>query len=136
MRKTNAERAAAGKSGVSRPGSVQGGVVMVRPGWGRDNRMSKPFAGWADPAGGLSSGMKKAPQGCGAFGVARCTRAIGHTGRGSLDYQILIGSLRTISEPGLHWNALAKASMFEGAAKARIFGGACGSVLRRISAVF
>ena len=44
-------------------------------------------------------------------------------------YQIFtcVSLPRTIVSPALHWNASANAGMFDGAAIARNFAGACGS---------
>jgi len=54
------------------------------------------------------------------------------SGNEATDYQIFtcLSPERTIFAPGLHWNAVAKASMFDGAPIARSEAGACGSTLR------
>ena len=54
------------------------------------------------------------------------------------NYQIFtcLSSPRTIASPGLHWNAVANAGMFDGAPIARSDAGACGSVFSRSKACF
>lgn len=69
-------------------------------------------------------------------GPGRCRRLnYGGTRRmvtPSADHQIFtrLSSGRTIASPALHWNALAKLGMFDGAPMARNFIGECGSALR------
>src|SRR5690625_3035004 len=91
------------------------------------------LGGYAQCVSHVCGAMKKAPHEAAHFDScrARCAR----TARW-VRYQIFTGSLRTISVPGLHWNALANCGMLLAVAKARISGGACGSVLSRNLASF
>src|SRR5207342_2722249 len=63
------------------------------------------------------------------------SRAVGVAAAEAANYQIttFLSPPRTIVSPALHWKAVAKASMLDGAPIARSAAGACGSVFNRTS---
>ena len=94
--------------------------------------MAGRFAGSGPAAApaSVSGGKENAAHGRGVSGLAswppwRMPRRPGA-------YQIFtcLAAARTIASPVLHWNALAKVGMFDGAPIARNFIGECGSAFR------